>query len=196
MTMETPAGVKADEASRRRKSARWRLWVGIPLVVILGFRIKQLVGVDAEAWLWSLGLLVPITLISCLWVYLGYRRKMRRVAVLVGRGGWTGLCADPDYPRQWQAIIIDAAGVRTFDPSGDVARQWKWNGIRGVTVERLPVELISLSGVVLHLVDGSRAELLLPGPMGPYTARRAKVAANEIRGHLSHVHVQVLGDDL
>ena len=95
MTMETPAAVKAAEASRRRKTARWRLLLAIPLVVILGFRTKDLVGVGAEAWLWSLGLLVPITLISCLSVYLGYRRQMRRVAVLAGRAGWTGLCADP-----------------------------------------------------------------------------------------------------
>lgn len=196
MTMDTPSAVKAAVASRRRKSARWRLWLAIPLVVILGFRIKDLADVSAEAWLWSLGLLVPITLISCLSVYLGNRRKMRRVTVLVGRGGWTGLCADPDYPRQWQAIIIDAAGVRTFDPCGDVSRQWKWKGICGVTVERLPVELVRLWGVVLHLVDGSRAELLLPSPLGPFTARRAKVVANVIRGHLSHGHVQSPRDDL
>ncbi len=188
MTMETPAAVKAAEASRRRKTARWRLWLAIPLVVILGFRTKDLVG--ADAWLWSLGLLVPITLFSCLWVYLDYRRKMRRVAVLVRRGGWKGLCADPDYPRQWQALIIDAGGVRTVDGSGDVSRQWKWKGIQGVTVERLPVEFLTLSGVVLHLVDGSRAELLLASALGTYTARRAEVAANEIRGHLSHVHVR------
>lgn len=126
-----------------------------------------------------MAVIYAVTILVC-------NRKFRRLAALAGPGGWGATCLYQGTPQAWGAILVDTAGVRLVGGSGVVAnRDWGWETIRDVSLERFSFMLRSLNGVVLHLADVSRAELLLPsGNFVGYPLARAEAAANEIRRRL------------
>lgn len=142
----------------------------------------------ARSWTLILAVLAPTVLLAvviCVVVFRVYNRKLGRLAVLAGPGGWGTPCVDPDDPQSWMALLVDDEGIRFVTRSGDVYRHWGWGNIRDVTVERFPVALGTSVGVVLHLDDGSVADLLLPGRTHlRYSRPRAEAAAKDIRARL------------
>ena len=158
----------------------------MPLVVVMGLRFT--VGVrdgDRSKALLGLAAGLLITAFVCVVSISLYNRKLHRLTALAGSSSWGAPCVDPDNLRAWEALLVDAAGVRVVGRSGVVRRDWKWESIRDVTVERFPVALVTHMGVVLHLADDSNAELLLPSRTTlAYPLARAEAAANEIRQRL------------
>jgi hypothetical protein len=186
MTRGTPKpGMPAGLGSRRMGAVLGMLTM-IPFVVLmpLGVALHVREG-DGSGTL--LGLAAGVLAVVVTWVVASrvYNRKLGRLAALAGPGGWGVPCGDPENPQLWRAILVDDDGVRMVRSSGVVCRDWRWENIRDVTVERFPVALVTHVGVVLHLKDGSIAELLLPSrSLLAYPLARAEAAAKDIRARL------------
>lgn len=159
----------------------------VVLIVLVGARrfIVGAQGGDLSGTLLGLAAGIAVTAFVLVTTVGLYNRKIRSLSTSVGKGGWAAPCVDQQAPRRWHALLVDAVGVRLVGRSGDVRRNWRWQSIRDVTVERFPLALVSHAGVVLHLADGSTAELLLPSRTTlAYPPARAEAAASEIRKRL------------
>jgi hypothetical protein len=182
MTREAPTnGILAGPAWRRLAALTWL--VGL---LLLSFRqVRDLINGGSETLLSAVITVLVVAIIYAVTV-LVRNRKFRRLAALAGPGGWVATCLYQGTPQAWGAIHVDNAGVRLVNRSGVVAnRDWRWETIRDVSLEQFPFMLRSLKGVVLHLTDGSRAELLLPSSnFVGYPRARAEAGANEIRRRL------------
>jgi hypothetical protein len=186
MTIKAPIDGIADEhASRRRNARLTTLPFVVFLLILLPRQVRVFLGDVSEGLLMVGGVVLGVAVIYAVTVLL-CNRKFRRFSALVGPGGWGAPCLYAANPQAWGAIHVDSAGVRLVGGSGVVVnRDWMWEMIRDVAVEQIPVVLRTPSGVVLHLADGSRAELLLPnGTLVGYPRARAEAAANEIRQRL------------
>jgi hypothetical protein len=195
MTSEPLRGTHPARSSRRKRTllSLWPVLCLIPLWLMLislwfvvgsrsveareGMRVGLLIGLVAVVPAVALLFVVTIGL---------YNRKARSLVALAGPGGWGAACLDADNARSWRVLLVDGAGVRMVDRSGLARRDWTWESIRNVTVEKFPVALVTRTGVVLHLGDGSRAEMLLPSRTTlAIPPARAEAAANEIRRRLA-----------
>jgi hypothetical protein len=158
------------------------------LSVLIGFG-RLIVAVrrgDGSGALLSLVVGIAVVALLAMVIVGLYNRRVRGLCALVDGGGWAAPCVDPRAQGRWQAVLVDAAGVRMVGRGRGVRQDWRWQSIRAVTVERVPVSLVTRTGVVLHLADGSRAELLLPSRTTlAYPPSRAEQAAGEIRRRLA-----------
>jgi hypothetical protein len=178
-------GMPAEQASRR-SNARMAALPFALLLLFPSFRlVRDLLNNGPETLLIVGGVVLGVAVIYAVTV-LVCNRKFGRLTALAGPGGWGATCLYQGPPQAWGAILVDAAGVRLVGRSGVVANcDWRWETVRGVTLGKVPFNLRSLNGVVVHLADGSRAELLLPsGNFVGYPLARAEAAANQIRQRL------------
>jgi len=186
MTIKAPIdGIAAEHASRRRNARLTALPFAVVLLILLPRQVGSFLGDVSEGLLLVGGVVLGVAVIYAV-IVLVCNRKFRRLAALAGPGGWGAPCLYAGNPQAWGAIHVDADGVRLIGGSGVVVnRDWMWETIRDVAIEQIPVVLRTPWGVVLHLADGSRAELLLPnGTLVAYPRARAEAAANEIRRRL------------
>jgi len=186
MTKEAPTnGIPAEAAARRRKARLAALPFAVGLLLLSFRQVRGLVNGGSESLLLLVIAVLVLAVIYGMTV-LVCNRKFRRLVALAGPGGWGATCLYQGTPQAWGALHVDHAGVRLVSRSGVVAnRDWRWETVRDVTLEQFPFMLRSLNGVVLHLTDGSRAELLLPsGNFVGYPRARTEAAANEIRQRL------------
>ena len=175
----------------RRKRARLRVLVLLPILLIMGSRFffGPPDGDGSSALLWSLAVASGVFLLVVLLFVITmsvYHSHTRNLAALADPGSWTAPCVDPDDPQRWQWLVIEDAGVRLVGRSGVSRRGWRWESIEDVTVERLPVGLMTRVGVVLHLADGVAVDMVLPTRAClAYPLARQEEAANEVRQRLA-----------
>ena len=186
MTIKAPIDEISVEQASRRRNARLAALPFAVVLLLMSFRLVRDLLKDGSETLLLVAIIVPVVAVIYAVTVLVCNRKFRRLAALAGPGGWGATCLYQGPPVAWGAIHVDNAGVRLVGRSGVVAnRDWRWETIRDVTLEQFPFMLRSLNGVVLHLADGSRAELLLPGGnFVGYPRARAEAGANEIRRRL------------
>lgn len=76
------------ESISRRKTARLRILAGIPLLLLLAYRLTNSGDVNAAESLWALGVAGLIIIIfSGVGVFTMFHRRLRRVAALAGPSG-------------------------------------------------------------------------------------------------------------
>jgi len=192
MTRKTTVRRTLAARSSRRTFARVATSILLPAILLIALWFVVGSGsVEVREGL-RIGVLVGsvvgplIVVVVCVVTIRSYNKNAHRLIALAGPDCWGAPCVDPENRTQWRVLLVDAAGVHLVDRVGVARRDWGWESVQETSVERFPVALRTLTGVVLHLADGSRAELLLPSRTTlAFPLDRAKAAANAIGQRLA-----------
>ncbi len=93
-----------------------------------------------------------------------YWRRQGRIRRLAGPDGWATACVDPNNPRAWRALVIDAAGLHLEKSNGREENSWTWSTIQRATTGpvRPLASAVSHTGLHVALNNGTSVEFLFP----------------------------------